>query len=81
MIKKDNVIFTNLYGKSSPHISAAMERGDWKSTSKFLKYNKQKIIDVIKDSGLRGRGGAGFSTGMKWDFMPKTSEQTTLPCY
>ncbi len=75
MIKKDNVIFTNLYGKSSPHISAAMERGDWKSTSKYLKYSKQKIIDVIKDSGLRGRGGAGFSTGMKWDFMPKSSSR------
>ena len=75
MMKKDNVIFTNLYGKSSPHISAAMERGDWKSTAKFLKYNKQKIIDVIKDSGLRGRGGAGFSTGMKWDFMPKSSNR------
>ena len=73
MIKKDDLLFTNLYGKSSPHISEAMKRGDWKNTSKLMRLDKQKIIEKIKGSGLRGRGGAGFSTGMKWDFMPKTT--------
>ncbi|MEE2694784.1 MAG: NADH-quinone oxidoreductase subunit NuoF [Pseudomonadota bacterium] len=73
MIKKENIIFTNLSGKHDPAIEKAMKRGDWKNTAKFLKKDKQEIINKIKESGLRGRGGAGFSTGMKWDFMPKDS--------
>ncbi len=72
MIKKDNLIFKNLYGFDDPFYSGAVKRGDWKDTKKILKKKPQEIIDIIKESGLRGRGGAGFSTGMKWDFMPKT---------
>ena len=72
MIKKDNLIFKNLYGFDDPFYSGAVKRGDWKDIKKILKKKPQEIIDIIKDSGLRGRGGAGFSTGMKWDFMPKT---------
>ena len=72
-MKKENIIFSNLYGKHDESIKGALKRGDWKNISKILKLEKQDIINKIKDSGLRGRGGAGFSTGMKWDFMPKTS--------
>ena len=72
-MKKENIIFSNLYGKLDESINGALKRGDWKNISKILKLDKQDIINKIKDSGLRGRGGAGFSTGMKWDFMPKTS--------
>ena len=72
-MKKENIIFSNLYGKNDESIKGALKRGDWKNISKILKLDKQDIINQIKDSGLRGRGGAGFSTGMKWDFMPKTS--------
>ena len=72
-MKKENIIFSNLYGKNDESISGALKRGDWKNISKILKLDKQDIINRIKDSGLRGRGGAGFSTGMKWDFMPKKS--------
>ncbi len=72
-MKKENIIFSNLYGKYDESIKGALKRGDWKDISKILKLDKQDIINKIKDSGLRGRGGAGFSTGMKWDFMPKTS--------
>ena len=72
-MKKDNIIFSNLYGKHDESIKGALKRGDWKNISKILKLDKQDIINKIKDSGLRGRGGAGFSTGMKWDFMPKIS--------
>ena len=72
-MKKENIIFSNLYGKYDESIKGALKRGDWKNISKILKLDKQDIINKIKDSGLRGRGGAGFSTGMKWDFMPKTS--------
>ena len=72
-MKKENIIFSNLYGKHDESIKGALKRGDWKNISKILKLDKQDIINKIKDSGLRGRGGAGFSTGMKWDFMPKKS--------
>ena len=72
-MKKENIIFSNLYGKNDESIKGALKRGDWKNISKILKLDKQDIINKIKDSGLRGRGGAGFSTGMKWDFMPKIS--------
>ncbi len=75
MIKKSNIIFTNLYGGSSPLLKGAVKRGDWKNTKSILKIGPQKIIDCVKDSGLRGRGGAGFSTGMKWDFMPKSKNK------
>ena len=52
-----------------------MQRGDWKDIKKILKKTPQDIINIIKESGLRGRGGAGFSTGMKWDFMPKSRDK------
>ena len=75
MIKKDNIIFKNLYGRNDPFLKSAIQRGDWKDTKKILKKKPQDIIDIIKESGLRGRGGAGFSTGMKWDFMPKAKDK------
>ena len=75
MIKKSNLIFTNLHGKNSTSLENSKKRGDWKSTKDFLKLAPQEIIDIVKNSGLRGRGGAGFSTGMKWDFMPKTRDK------
>ena len=75
MIKKDNIIFKNLYGRNDPFLKSAIQRGDWKDTKKILKKKPQDIIDIIKESGLRGRGGAGFSTGMKWDFMPKSKDK------
>ena len=71
MINQKNLIFTNLYRKKSPSLSSAKKRGDWKNTKQILALGKDKIIGDIKDSGLRGRGGAGFLTGVKWSFMPK----------
>jgi NADH-quinone oxidoreductase subunit F len=64
-------IFTNLYGFQSPYLKAAKQRGDWDDTKKLMQAGQDPIIDAIKASGLRGRGGAGFPTGMKWGFMPK----------
>ena len=75
MIKKDDIIFKNLHGRDNPHLKYAIKRGDWKDTKKILKKDPQDIINTIKESGLRGRGGAGFSTGMKWDFMPKSRDK------
>jgi NADH-quinone oxidoreductase subunit F len=64
-------IFTNLYGFQSPDLKAARQRGDWDDTKALMAIGQDAIIDQVKASGLRGRGGAGFPTGMKWGFMPK----------
>ncbi len=64
-------IFTNLYGFQPWNLDAARKRGDWDNTKKLLELGPDTIIDIMKNSGLRGRGGAGFPTGMKWSFMPK----------
>ena len=73
MLKNENKIFTNLYGTQSAGLSAAKKRGDWKDTKSFIKKGHDWLIDEVKASGLRGRGGAGFPTGLKWSFMPKES--------
>src|SRR5881227_3332766 len=64
-------IFTNLYGYQSPFLKAAEARGDWDNTKALMALGQDVIIDKMKASGLRGRGGAGFPTAMKWSFMPK----------
>jgi NADH-quinone oxidoreductase subunit F len=64
-------IFTNLYGFQEPWLKAARARGDWDDTARLMQMGEDAIIDAVKGSGLRGRGGAGFPTGMKWSFMPK----------
>jgi NADH-quinone oxidoreductase subunit F len=64
-------IFTNVYGFQPWNLSAARARGDWDDTKALMTLAQDAIIDVIKASGLRGRGGAGFPTGTKWGFMPK----------
>ena len=71
MLDDKDRIFTNIYGLDDPGISGAQRRGDWDGTKKLLDLGRDKIIEIVKGSGLRGRGGAGFSTGMKWSFMPK----------
>jgi NADH-quinone oxidoreductase subunit F len=71
MLAEQDKIFTNLYGFESYGLKAAKKRGDWDKTKEILALGHDKIIEEVKASGLRGRGGAGFSTGMKWSFMPK----------
>jgi NADH-quinone oxidoreductase subunit F len=66
-------IYTNLYGFESFSLDAAMKRGDWDNTKDLLAKGRDWIIEEVKASGLRGRGGAGFPTGVKWGFMPKES--------
>ena len=74
MLADQDRIFTNLYGINSPWLDGARKRGDWDGTKAILEMGRDGIINVMKASGLRGRGGAGFPTGMKWSFMPKTSD-------
>ncbi|PIZ34348.1 MAG: NADH-quinone oxidoreductase subunit F [Alphaproteobacteria bacterium CG_4_10_14_0_8_um_filter_37_21] len=78
MLDKKDRIFTNLQGEHSPHLKEAQKRGDWDKVQNIASLGSDKIIENIKASGLRGRGGAGFSTGMKWSFVPKDSQ---LPVY
>ncbi|MCB2075110.1 MAG: NADH-quinone oxidoreductase subunit NuoF, partial [Novosphingobium sp.] len=64
-------IFTNVYGYQPWNLDAARARGDWDNTKAILEKGRDAIIEEMKASGLRGRGGAGFPTGLKWSFMPK----------
>ena len=64
-------IFTNLYGLQDWGLEGAKKRGNWNGTKDILSYGRDWIVDQMKASGLRGRGGAGFPTGLKWSFMPK----------
>ena len=72
MLADKDRIFTNLYGYQDFALKAAQKRGDWDKTADLMKVGQDAIIEEVKASGLRGRGGAGFPTGMKWSFMPKT---------
>ena len=73
MLKEKDKIFNNLYGDQSYTLSQAKSRGDWDQTSNLIKKGSEWIIEEMKKSELRGRGGAGFPTGLKWSFMPKDS--------
>ena len=71
MLNNKDKIFTNLYGLEPYDLKAAYARGDWESTKVLMAKGPDWIIDEIKNSQLRGRGGAGFPTGLKWSFMPR----------
>lgn len=68
-LKDEDRIFTNLYGRHDCNLKGALSRGDWYKTKEIILKGQQWIIQEMKVSGLRGRGGAGFPTGMKWSFM------------
>ncbi len=74
MLADKDRIFTNLYGYEDWTLAGARARGDWDNTKALLAKGQEAIIEEVKASGLRGRGGAGFSTGIKWSFMPKKSD-------
>src|SRR5689334_17924974 len=78
MLQDRDRIFTNLYGEHHWGLDAARGRGDWDGTKDLILKGRDGLVQEIKDSGLRGRGGAGFPTGLKWSFMPK---QPTGPQY
>lgn len=73
-LKDQDRIFTNIYGEQDWRIDAAMKRGDWYRTKDFMCMGPDWLIKEIQDSGLRGRGGAGFASGLKYSFMPKKSD-------
>ncbi len=79
MLDDKDRIFTNLYGFGDWRLEGARKRGDWDGTREIMAKGRDWIVEEVKGSGLRGRGGAGFPAGLKWSFMPK--EPTGRPHY
>ncbi len=71
MISSKDIIFKDIYGFVGNSINYAEKRGDWDNTKNLITKGSDWIIEQVKNSELRGRGGAGFPTGLKWSFMPK----------
>ena len=74
MLNKKDRIFNNLYGLKGNGLNTALKLGDWSETKEIIAKGKDWILKEVKDSGLRGRGGAGFPSGLKWSFMPPKTE-------
>ena len=74
MLRDEDRIFTNIYGFGGADLASSQARGDWDNTADLIKKGRDWVIDEMKGSGLRGRGGAGFPTGLKWSFMPKEND-------
>ena len=78
MLKEEDKIFKNLYGFEDWSLKGAIKRGIWNDTKAIISKGRDHIVEEIKKSELRGRGGAGFPAGLKWSFMPKKS---SIPHY
>jgi NADH-quinone oxidoreductase subunit F len=81
MLHDRDRIFTNLYGQHDWRLKGALARGVWDRTKDIIHKGRSWIINEVKESNLRGRGGAGFPTGLKWSFMPPDEKRDGRPHY
>ncbi|MEK6539495.1 MAG: NADH-quinone oxidoreductase subunit F, partial [Deltaproteobacteria bacterium] len=72
------VLLKNINTPDSHRIDVYLKNGGYQALAGALKMQTDALIQMVKDSGLRGRGGAGFSTGLKWSFITK---DPTIPKY
>src|SRR2546428_4829848 len=80
MLDDKDRIFKNLYGLHDWGLEGARRRGAWDGTKAIIDKGRDWIINEMKASGLRGRGGAGFPTRLKWAFQPQESTHGR-PCH
>src|ERR671923_1024131 len=73
-------LLTQRWGRGATHLDTYLAMDGYKAVQKALKMKPEEIINEVKTSALRGRGGAGFSTGMKWSFVPKDAKRVYLVC-
>ncbi|WP_026987506.1 NADH-quinone oxidoreductase subunit NuoF [Fodinicurvata fenggangensis] len=74
MLQDKDRVFLNLYGQQDWGLEGARKRGVWDNTKDLIALGREKLLELVKESELRGRGGAGFPAGMKWSFMPKEND-------
>src|SRR5215472_10546084 len=68
-------VVSKRFGLGATNIDRYLELDGYKAVRKALGMQSEAIINEVKNSGLRGRGGAGFNTGMKWSFVPKQADK------
>jgi NADH-quinone oxidoreductase subunit F len=76
----ERVVTRNIGVPEIRKIATYRAHGGWMAFQKALGMQRTAIVDEVKASNLRGRGGAGFATGMKWGFLPKDAKQVYLVC-
>ncbi|MFI5207985.1 MAG: NADH-quinone oxidoreductase subunit NuoF [Gemmatimonadales bacterium] len=78
---KETVVLSKYFGDAAARTyDGWVQRGGYKALEQALGMTRDQVVDVVKASGLRGRGGAGFPTGLKWSFMPKEVKKPHYLC-
>src|SRR4029450_5467848 len=74
----ETFILKNVFKENSTSLEVYKQGGGYAKLKDFLSMTPESIVDTLKKSSLRGRGGAGFPTGMKWGFLPKNAHPRSL---